>query len=143
VQQLKTANPDVLFVYFGNVDETGHGVAHPQGQFSPENEPYCASLAQVDTRVGQVLDALKARPKYSEENWLVLATTDHGGRETKHGNQTIEERTIWMVANGGTVQSGRVIEDLIPQTAIAPTVFRHLGIPVKAEWGWSEPFAVK
>jgi predicted AlkP superfamily pyrophosphatase or phosphodiesterase len=48
VEQLRSADPDVLFVYFGNVDETGHGVAHKEGKFSPENEPYCAALEQVD-----------------------------------------------------------------------------------------------
>jgi predicted AlkP superfamily pyrophosphatase or phosphodiesterase len=143
VEQLTTADPDALFVYFGNLDETGHGVAHPEGRFSPENEPYCAALAQIDTRVGRVLDAVKARPKHGEENWLVLATTDHGGRDTKHGGQTPEERTIWMLASGGAVPKGKVIEKAVPQTAIAPTVFRHLRIPVKAEWGWGEPFAAE
>jgi hypothetical protein len=143
VEQLRNADPDVLFVYFGNVDETGHGVAHKEGQFSPENEPYCAALAHVDERLGKVLAAMRARPKYAEENWLVLATTDHGGRETKHGGQTPEERTIWMIANGGAVPKGVVIEKQVPQTAVAPTVFRHLGIPVKSEWGWeAEAFAL-
>jgi predicted AlkP superfamily pyrophosphatase or phosphodiesterase len=143
VEQLRTADPDVLFVYFGNLDETGHGVAHKEGKFSPDNEPYCAALAQVDEKLGKVLAAMKARPKFAEENWLVLATTDHGGRDTKHGGQTPEERTIWMIANGGEVPKGAVIEKQVPQTAVAPTVFRHLGIPIGAEWGWEkEPFGL-
>jgi predicted AlkP superfamily pyrophosphatase or phosphodiesterase len=139
VEQLQSHDPDAMFVYFGNVDETGHAVAHPGGRFSPANEPYCAALAQVDAQVGQLLAALAARPKRGEEDWLVLATTDHGGRETKHGGQSAEERTIWMLASAGGFAKGRVVEKPVPQTAIAPTVFRHLGIPVQAAWGWSEP----
>jgi arylsulfatase A-like enzyme len=143
VEQLRTADPDALFVYFGNLDETGHGVAHKEGRFSPDNEPYCAALAKVDERVGKVLAALRARPRFAEENWLILASTDHGGRDTKHGGQTVEERTIWMIANGGAVPKGTVIETAVPQTAIAPTVFRHLGIPIDGDWGWeAEPFAI-
>jgi predicted AlkP superfamily pyrophosphatase or phosphodiesterase len=143
VNELKSQDPDALFVYFGNLDETGHGVAHPDGQFSPENPPYCAALAQIDARVGKVLQAMKARPKYSDENWLVLATTDHGGRGTKHGGQTAEERTIWILSSGGAIPKGGVVEDPVPQTAVAPTVFRHLGISVNPDWGWTEPFGPK
>ena len=143
IEQLKTSNPDAMFVYYGNVDETGHGMAHKEGRFSPENEPYLAALAQVDGLVGELLAAVKARPKYAEEKWLVLATTDHGGIDTKHGGQTPEERTIWMIASGGNVRRGAVVEESVPQTAVAPTVFRHLGIPIKPEWGWeAEAFGV-
>jgi len=131
----RTENPDALFMYFGNVDETGHGVAHQNGRFSPENAEYLASIAVVDGHVGRLVAAIRGRPRYAEENWLILGVTDHGGVEKTHGKQSAEERSIWMFANGGLIPRGKVIEAAIPQTAIAPTIFRHLGLPAPAEWG--------
>lgn len=141
VAQLRDANPDALFMYFGNVDETGHAMADQAGRFSPDNEPYLAALAHVDSQIGELLAALRARPKYAGEKWLILATTDHGGRGTTHGGQSPEERTIWMVANGGDVPRGVVIPGPVPQTAIAPTIFRHLGVAAPAAWT-ARPFAL-
>jgi arylsulfatase A-like enzyme len=141
--QLKDGNPDALFVYFGNLDETGHAVSHPDGRFSADNEHYCLALAHIDGRIGQVLAALNARPNRAQEDWLVLATTDHGGRGKSHGGQSPEERTIWMIASGGAFPKGRVVEGPVPQTAIAPTAFKHLGIPARDEWGWPAPFSAE
>ena len=33
------------------------------------------------------------------EDWLIVITTDHGGIETWHGGQTLEERSTWIVCN--------------------------------------------
>jgi predicted AlkP superfamily pyrophosphatase or phosphodiesterase len=141
VAQLRKANPDALFVYFGNVDETGHGVAHRDGRFSPDNEPYLSALAEVDALIGQVLAAVRARPQYAAEKWLILATTDHGGRGTNHGGQTPEERTIWMLANGPGVKASVVEPGPVPQTAIAPTVFQFLRLPLPPDWE-AKPFGL-
>lgn len=142
VAQLRKANPDALFVYFGNIDETGHAVAHTAGAFSPDNEPYLASIVTVDLLVGKVLAAMRARPQFAAEKWLVLATTDHGGRDTNHGGQSTEERTIWMIANGDGVKRGAVVAGPVPQTAIAPAVFQYLGLPLSADWT-AKPFGVR
>jgi predicted AlkP superfamily pyrophosphatase or phosphodiesterase len=140
VGKLRDLNPDALFMYFGNVDEMGHGAAHKDGRFSPDNEHYLGAIAAVDKHVGELLVAIRARPRFVEENWLVLAMTDHGGTGTSHGKQSPEERTIWMIASGGDAPRGKVIEGATPQTAIAPTVFRHLGLPAPKEW--TVPFAL-
>jgi hypothetical protein len=144
VELLRSQDPDALFVYFGHLDEVGHGVAHKEGRFSAENVPYAAALAQIDGRIGSLLNAIQTRPKYAEEDWLILASTDHGGRETKHGGQSVEERTIWIIAQGGAAPKNHVVEGPVPQTAIAPTVFQHLGVPIGPEWGWeAAPFALE
>ncbi len=143
VEHLGAANPDAMFVYFGQVDEVGHAAADANGQFSPDNEPYLTAIEQVDKHIGSVLSAVQARPRFAEEDWLILATTDHGGRGTSHGGQSPEERTIWMIANGGSAPHGKVLTGPVPQAAIAPTVFRHLGVPAKPEWDWAaQPFAL-
>jgi predicted AlkP superfamily pyrophosphatase or phosphodiesterase len=133
VEHLKVANPDAMFVYFGQVDGVGHGGGG--GRFSPDNDAYLASIIAVDGLVGKVLEAMRARSKFAEENWLVLATTDHGGTGKSHGGQTPEERTVWMVASGGAMAKGAVLEGSISHTAFVPAAFRHLGVPILPEWG--------
>ncbi len=53
---LKEKDPDAMFVYFGNVDETGHKVG-----FHPSVAPYMQALEQVDQHVGTLLEAMKTR----------------------------------------------------------------------------------
>ncbi len=140
VEKIGSTNPDAMFMYFGNVDEAGHGVAHPGGRFSPTNEHYLSALTQVDKHVGEILAALRARPRFAEEDWLILGVTDHGGIVKSHGGQSPEERAIWMLASGGRAPRGKVIEAATPQTAITPAILRHLDLPIPAEW--TQPFAL-
>ena len=143
VEHLRRSDPDFMFVYFGDVDEVGHGSVDPGAAFSPESEPYLSAISAVDRHIAEVLAAVRARPQIAQESWLILVTTDHGGRKQGHGGQSPEERTIWMIAAGGSAPAGQVIAGPVPQTAIAPTVFAHLGVPVAPEWGWeAAPFAI-
>ncbi len=125
---LRTQDPDVAFVYFAQVDEFGHAVADPRGAFSPSNEVYLNSISHVDAHVGELLRAMRARPKFAEEDWLVLVTTDHGGRGTSHGGDSDEERNIWLIAQGKDLPKEKLMNEPTPQTALVPMIFRHLGI---------------
>jgi predicted AlkP superfamily pyrophosphatase or phosphodiesterase len=130
-------NPDILFVQFNEIDSAGH-----HSEFSPKCRAYLNAIEHTDRQIGTVLGALRQRPNYSKEDWLILVTTDHGGIEIKHGGQTPEERTIFIVASGGGYPHCIVNEEW-SQVTIPPTVFRHLGIHVDPKWGWeSGAFAV-
>ena len=135
---LRAENPDALFVYFGQVDEFGHAEADPAGKFSPTNTPYLDAIGRVDALAGDVLAALRARPRFAEEDWLILATTDHGGTGTSHGKQSSEERSIWLLANGGPFRGGAVLTQKCGHCIVPPTIFRHLGLAIDPAWGWEE-----
>jgi predicted AlkP superfamily pyrophosphatase or phosphodiesterase len=132
VTRLGASDPDVLFLHFDDVDHAGH--AHGYATDVPE---YLASIATVDALLGQVLAALRARPTYADENWLVLATTDHGGLGTGHGGQSADERTIWIVAHGGDVEPG-VVSPGPGHTAITRSALEHLGVDVPDDWGLAD-----
>ena len=138
VALLRSGNPDALFVYFGQVDETGHAETDPAGKFSPDNAPYLDAIGRVDALAGDVLAALRARPHFAEEDWLILATTDHGGTGTSHGKQSPEERNIWLLANGGPFRGGAVLTQKCGHSIVPPTVFQHLGLTIDPAWGWEE-----
>jgi predicted AlkP superfamily pyrophosphatase or phosphodiesterase len=72
---LTEGDADAVFVYFGAVDITGHGYG-----FHPRSPKYTKSLEVVDEQIGRILKALKNRPTYAKEDWLIIVCTDHGGR---------------------------------------------------------------
>lgn len=84
---------DLLFAYFDKVDITGHASG-----FSPTNPAYIQAIDSIDVQVGNIIYAMKQRPTYAQEDWLVLMITDHGGIGTGHGGVTYEERHIWWIA---------------------------------------------
>jgi predicted AlkP superfamily pyrophosphatase or phosphodiesterase len=135
---LREENPDALFVYFGQVDEFGHAEADPAGRFSPDNAPYLGAIGRVDALIGDVLAAMRARPHFAGEDWLILVTTDHGGTGTGHGKQSPEERDIWLLANGGPFRGGAVLTQKCGHCVVPPTIFQHLGLAIDPAWGWEE-----
>ncbi len=85
--------------------------------------------------MGQLLAAVRARPTYAQEDWLILVSTDHGRREDGgHGGDTPEERTIFYLAFGPSVEPG-VLPDTVHIVDVAVTALAHLGIEADPAWG--------
>lgn len=107
ITQLLDPDLDVLFVHIDDVDAQGHG-----NGFSPTVASYMNQIEYVDAQVRRILNALKNRPNYANEDWLVLMTTDHGGIGTGHGGPTRAEREIWWVAAGNNIPHAEITVDL-------------------------------
>ncbi len=129
---LAAADPDVLFLHFDQVDGAGHAYG-----FSPGVAEYTRAVAEVDDLIGDVLMAMRARPGYAEEDWLVVVTTDHGGLGVSHGGQTQDERRIFMIVSGGKARRGEMTASP-GHTAAPATALAHLGVPVDPDWGWAD-----
>jgi predicted AlkP superfamily pyrophosphatase or phosphodiesterase len=135
---LAARTPNVVFVQLDNVDHQGHVAG-----FSPTVPEYVEALEVVDAQIGQMVDAVRARPAFEQEDWLIVLTTDHGGMGKGHGPQGDEERTIFIIVSGGSARRGHTITPGPGHTAIPPTVMTHLGLPIDPAWGWeSEPFGL-
>ena len=128
VMHLGAADPDAMFVYLGNPDET----SHEHGSIGTE---YRDAIALADRHVGMLVDAVQARPGYEDEDWLVLISTDHGRREDGgHGGESPEEMTIFILASGPATGNWpppgpAFIVD------VAATALDHLGIEIDPGWG--------
>lgn len=98
--QIQLADPDldVLFIHYDETDATGHSSG-----FNPSNAAYINAIQGRDAEIGQVLQALNARPNIANEDWLILLTTDHGGLGNSHGGNSNTERHIWWVAAGTNI----------------------------------------
>ncbi|WP_419164422.1 alkaline phosphatase family protein [Candidatus Palauibacter sp.] len=121
-QHLASASGDAAFVYLGNPDET----SHRHGSIGVE---YRAAISLSDRHVGWLMEALRTRPAYEEEDWLVLISTDHGRREDGgHGGDSPEEMTTFILASGGATGSWPVAGPTFI-VDIAATALHHLGAP--------------
>lgn len=127
VEQLRTTDVDAAFVYLGDADV----VAHDTNSRSAE---YKASIERADAQVGQLLNALRDRPTYAGEDWLILLSTDHGRNDAGgHGGRSPSEKTIFFLASGPSVEPGTT--DRPPEIVdVAVTAYAHLGLGPDPAW---------
>lgn len=85
---------DIIFGIYEGTDHNGHGTG-----FGNDNYKYIKGFRDEDAMVYELLQAIYSRPSFQSEDWLIVITTDHGGIETWHGGQTLEERSTWIVCN--------------------------------------------
>jgi hypothetical protein len=127
-------NPAVIFLQFDEVDHAGHE-SKGFSPGSPGHARYLQAIEQCDRQIGVVLDAMKKRPGFAREDWLVVVTADHGGVGKKHGGQSPDERTVFIITSGGGYPQ-KVVSPGPGIVAIPTLVFRHLGIPIDPSWSW-------
>jgi len=120
---IESGTYDLIFAAFDSVDSAGHS----QG-FDGYLSSYIEAVKATDFRVGLLLDAITARSE--GEEWLIVLTTDHGGKEYSHGPYDYYNRRIpFMVAsNSPRVQIGRApIDHPGSHMDILPTVMHFFG----------------
>lgn len=85
---------DFIFVIYEQTDSTGHNKG-----FSFNNPLYKEAFAEIDSYGYETLEAIRARESFETEDWLVIVTSDHGGKGTSHGKASIQERMTFTVMN--------------------------------------------
>lgn len=122
---LGTEDVAASFVYFGSPDHVAHTVG-----LAPE---YKVSIERADERVGQVMDAIRSRPQYADEQWTFLAVTDHGHVDSGgHGGDSEAERTAWLAAAGPGVPTTPPAD--LEQADVAAEVLTALAIDIPKDW---------
>ena len=88
---------------------------------------YRAQALLADHRVGRLLEAVRSRPGFGQEDWTIIAVTDHGHLDQGgHGGREPEVVTAWAAGAGPGLRPG----DPAPvtrQVDIAPLVLGALG----------------
>lgn len=130
VELMSTADPDVVFLYLADLDVAGH--AHG---FHPSVPEYVAELEEIDEQIGAVLRALHGRPRYAEEDWLVIVSSDHGGTiDGSHGRDVTTHRRIPLIVSGRAAHRG-TLHDTANVVDVPVTVMTHLGVAIDPSWG--------
>lgn len=85
---------DFLMCIYERPDENGHGTG-----FGNKNPKYVEGVKGCDHDAMEVIKAIENRKTFSDEDWLIIITSDHGGRERRHGGQSVMERTTFISSN--------------------------------------------
>lgn len=91
---IEEEGPDLSWVYLEFTDDMGH--------MHGDSPAYTAAIEKMDKQVGLIWQAIKKREKNSEEEWMIVVTTDHGRDEQDgkgHGGQTFRQRSGWIISN--------------------------------------------
>jgi hypothetical protein len=141
VQLLQTGDPDVLFLQFDDVDHAGHAYG-----FLPTIANYTAAIDIVDQQVGQVIDAVRARP--GDEQWMVVVTTDHGGNLSGHGGISFDEQRIFTFVSAPgipAVERSAARDTITPPAHIAFSTGRHVRVASASpyQFGSAQDFTIE
>ena len=119
---------DVLFVHLDDVDYAGH-----TSGFHPDVPAYIHAIESTDA----LLQAVYSREINHNEDWLVIISTDHGGKiDGSHEDHPYDPevtRVFSVFRNNNTNDKGLIPYDP-PIIDIAPTILQHLGIPIDSSW---------
>jgi predicted AlkP superfamily pyrophosphatase or phosphodiesterase len=111
---------DLLFVYLGATDETGH--AH--GWMTEE---YLRQVEIADGQIGRLTAAMKPDD-------VILVQSDHGGHDRGHGTDCPEDMTIPWLLSGAGVRSGVELSAPVSLLDTAPTLAALMGFEAPDGW---------
>lgn len=86
--------PDLIFTIFEYCDYYGHTYG-----FWNDNPEYAGAFKKSNETGLELINAVKARPSYESEDWLILITSDHGGYSRGHGGAKLMERMMFIITN--------------------------------------------
>jgi hypothetical protein len=128
IARLSNSNRGAIFVHLDDVDIAGHTT----GAYSSN---YLTNINDIDSQVGSMLNAIKSRANFANENWQVVVVADHGHLSGGgHGGQTQMERTIPIIVSSQNTQQGLITADRRQPSMvdIPATVFNHFGVSAPA-----------
>ncbi len=93
MQKTAEEDPDCIFFTLEYTDHAGHST----GYHSDKN--YIQACKDDDAYGYDIVKTIEARDTYDEEDWLIVISTDHGGKGKGHGGQSSLERLTWLATN--------------------------------------------
>src|SRR4026208_332061 len=125
-RRLTNSNPDVFWMLLLGVDDAGHNSG-----WGATVSNYVRAIEIADGRVGQIIGALTNRVTYTNEDWLVIVTTDHGEHDPRGPERS---RITWVINSGPSAARG-VIWPSPAIVDICATVLTHMRVPIDPAWG--------
>ena len=94
---IRTKQPGVLFVHFGEVDGAGHGI----GWGTPKQ---VEAIERSDGRLGLIINAIDDAGLTGST--VIIVSADHGGSGRQHGQNDVRSRYIpWIAAGPGIAKN--------------------------------------
>lgn len=98
---------DLLMIYNDGIDANGHGHG-----FSVTCSEYMSYIEEVDGMIGRILTAIKNRPNFENEDWLIVFNSDHGGFGRTHGIVGSQNcYTVPIIVSSKEISPGLMVGD--------------------------------
>jgi predicted AlkP superfamily pyrophosphatase or phosphodiesterase len=118
--------PDLSWVYLEFTDDVGHMFGD-----GPE---LTKAVTLMDDNIGKIWSAVENRQDATNENWLVIVTTDHGrdvATGKSHGGQSARERITWIATNSQNLKER--FSNTPAVVDILPSIVNHLKLTVPSK----------
>lgn len=125
VEIIQAGLPSVLFIHFPDTDRVGHA-------FGWMSANQLQSITFADGLIGEIVAALESGGYLSST--LLIITSDHGGHDLGHGDDSPIDRTIPWLAVGPGIPSGVTLTTEINTFDTAATVLYALKLPIPEIW---------
>ena len=127
-QCIREEAPDLSWVYLWYTDDAGHIFGN--------GKAFDDFTVLADKQIGRVWEAVKYREETFNEEWMFIATTDHGRTYDGygHGGQSANERTTWLAVNQPV--NARLTSGRSAAVDINPTICSFLGFDVPRDLRW-------
>ena len=125
VNYMRHAEPNLLFVHFGEPDFAGHTI----GWMS---QAYGWAVRQADAGVARIVEAADAT--FGRNGYTIIVTADHGGHARTHGSASTDDRRIPWIAYGAGVRPQPELLPGIRTMDTAATMLWALGVSVPEAW---------
>lgn len=83
---------DFIFTILEYCDHSGHSTG-----FYTAKSSYKKAFNNADRAALEIINAIEERETFEEEDWLILLTTDHGGKGVDHGGASAQERYTFII----------------------------------------------
>lgn len=131
LELVRTQQPRVLFVGYGETDEWAHARRY---------DLTLRSARQVDAFIAQLWSTMQSMPQYRDSTTFII-TTDHGrgdgARWTSHGKDVTNAEWIWMAVIGPDTPARGEARASFTQAQVAATLAALLG----KDWRSANPAA--
>ena len=114
--------PDAIQYFIDLPDHGGHSAG-----FYPFSREYLHALYTSDTYIAAALAAIRSRPTFKDEDWLVMVTADHGGYARSHGMWGGQAATIPVILSDRRVPAGR-LKGAPRHYDLTATALAHFGL---------------
>jgi hypothetical protein len=125
VELIKASLPNILFIHLPDTDRVGHAYG-----WMSENQFHAITFA--DRMIGEIMTALE-QGGYLDTT-LLIVTSDHGGRDKFHGDDSPIDRTIPWLAAGPRVSPGVSLHSQVNIYDTAATATYALDLPIPEKW---------
>jgi len=129
---LRNEPVDFVFVYIGAVDVAGH-----RHGFHPSVSQYTEAIEVADQQIGELTQTLTQRKSSSDEDWLIIISTDHGGKGTGHSNGREDPNVfqVPMIVSGEAAAGcGCQLSREAGTVDVVAVALTHLGVPLNPDW---------